>query len=818
MEKLLPENFLEYHLSVAFPNYVATRPKHIQTVFENFNILGLLKNLFSPYKRMTLSGKVSLEEKLTYNLISALVGAMARIGLIIAGILVTIFFIIFDLLSIPFYFIFPIIPFLKHSEEIERHITATDIKTKSIAAKLTKTQIYQALASMFDSEFQNLFTIFPDPTSLGIAVGEKTYETFLKLTKWQHLTDYLQTIGVKQDDFQTVVKYLYDYFYTPHPTKLVPLGEMLIFGYTNTLEKYGRELTKENHPPYYGKREILTKIEKTLTRPQNNNVLLTGEAGVGKHSTLDALASAIVKGQLPTLLDKRIVLLDIISLLATNKSTGTENANTQASAKSAFEAVLEEAKRAGNIILAIDDIDRISTNLEGRTDLSDVLTEVLTDNSLPIIGLAVSDNYNAFIHVNSNMDSLFERFEIDEPSHEELLTILVGHALTIFTKTRTATSLTAILEIIDKSNKLIVDKKQPEKSVLILEDAAAEARRQKAPQVTPALVDILLSEKTKTPVGTISQTEAQKLTDLENILHKRIVGQNEAIDQIAKAMRRARAELKNTKRPMGSFLFLGPTGVGKTETAKALARVYFGSRNDQNVSDSKLFGSDERMVRFDMTEFQGADALPRLIGNPNTKAPGQLTTKVRENPFGILLIDEFEKAAQDVQNLFLQILDEGNLTDAFGKKVSFSNIIVIATSNAAAEYIREEVEKNTPNLQKLLVDYVLKEGLFSPELINRFDATIVYHPLSGDEVIQVAYLMLQNLAKEIKQTKNITIEISPEVAQLVAQQGYVVAFGARPIRRLIQDKIEDQIAKLIISKKLGNGDTVPAQTLLGFLS
>jgi len=255
---------------------------------------------------------------------------------------------------------------------------------------------------------------------------------------------------------------------------------------------------------------------------------------------------------------------------------------------------------------------------------------------------------------------------------------------------------------------------------------------------------------------------------------------------------------------MGSFLFLGPTGVGKTETAKALAQVYFSDEN--------------RMVRFDMTEFQGADALSRLIGNTDNKTPGQLVTQVREQPFGILLIDEFEKAAKDVQNLFLQILDEGNLTDAFGKKTSFSNTIVIATSNAAAEFIREQVQQNTQDLPTVLMEYVLDKGLFSPELINRFDATIVYRPLTGEEVVQVSYLMLQSLAKDLKENKNITLEITPELAQIVAKQGYVAAFGARPLRRLIQDKIEDQIAQLMISKKLNNGDTVLAQTLLGFLS
>lgn len=807
MENNLPESFLSYHLTVAFPNYVKSRPQHIKEVLDNFNIFGLLKNLFSPYKRMTIVGRATLGEKLSYNLISILVGAMARIGLIIAGLLVVLFFIIFDLITIPLYLFFPVLSALEHSEKIMTVITTSDISKKTITKKLTKTKIYAALTTFFDADFQNLFTIFPDPQTLGVRAGQKTHEVFLELFKWSQLDTYLKKVGVKQQEFQTLVNYLYEYFYAEHPIKPTPLGEMLIFGYTNNLEKFGRELTKEKHPPYYGKKEILTKIEKVLTRPQNNNVLLIGEPGVGKHSVLEALSSAIVKGQLPTLRDKRIVLLDIIALLSTstkNRNQSDQAKNTAPDAQGIFEALLEEAKHAGNIVLAIDDVDRICTSTDGRTDLSEVLTTVLTDNSLPLLGLATVDNFNIYIRPNANMTSLFERIDVEEPQEIELMTILAGKALEIYQSQKIATSLPAILEIIDKSNKLMADKKQPEKSILILEDAIAQAKSQTLNQVTVEVVDTILSEKTKTPVGKITQTEAQKLTDLEQILHKRIVGQAEAIEQISKAMRRARADLKKTNRPMGSFLFLGPTGVGKTETAKALAQVYFGDEN--------------RMVRLDMTEFQGTDALTRLIGNPNTKAPGQLATQIRENPFGILLVDEFEKANKDVQNLFLQILDEGNLTDAFGKKVSFSNIIVIATSNAAAEYIREQVEAKATDLPKKLVDYVLNKGLFSPELINRFDAAVVYKPLTGEEVVQVAYLMLQNLARDLKENKNISLEITPDVAALVAKEGYVAAFGARPIRRLIQDKIEDQIAKLLISGKLNNGDTVPSQTLIGYLS
>ncbi len=795
----IPSSFLTYHFAIAWPNFIITRPAHIVSVLQNFNIGGLLANLFSPYKRMELTGKVSLGDKISFNLISRLIGAMVRFGLAIAGIIVTIFFVFFDFAAIFLYLVIPY-SYFNFAKLKSTYITENDLKnTNNFIKKITNTKLFQTLVTFLDPDFKNLVLTLPDPKTLGVSANQKAYEALITtLSSWPALKQYLEQKNIKPETFKLLVQYLNDYLDRPKITKIQPLGQMLIYGYTNILEKYGTELTNQSHPPTYGRKEMLGKIDKVLTRVQNNNVLLVGDPGVGKHSVLESLASAITRSELVNIQDKRLILLDLVALLSSSKNMGEIKGN--------FQQMLTEAKRAGNIIIAIDQIDRIATSQDGRTDLTEVITTILTDNSLPIIGLTTVDDFNNYVRTNANMMSLFERIDVEEPTNEELVTILVGKSISFSQKEKVDISLSAILEIIDKSNQLMADTHQPEKSILILEDAIAQAKRSKLKQLNVATVDEILSEKTKTPVGKITQNEAAKLTELETILHQRIVGQNEAIDEIAKAMRRARAELDKSAKPMGSFMFLGPTGVGKTETAKALAQSYFGDEN--------------RMVRFDMTEFQGADSLSRLIGNPATKAPGQLATQIREHPFGILLIDEFEKAGRDVQNLFLQILDEGNLTDAFGKKVSFSNIIVIATSNAAAEYIREEVENsiNLQDIQKKLINYVLEKGLFSPELVNRFDAVIVYKPLNRNEIVQVAYLMLTSFAKNLKETKNINLEITPDLAQMVAAKGYVVAFGARPIRRLIQDKIEDQIAKLLISQKIKNGDTIHAADLLKFLA
>jgi ATP-dependent Clp protease ATP-binding subunit ClpC len=795
----IPNSYLTYHFAVAWPNFVKSRPTHLAAVYQTFNLGGLILHLFTPYKRMELSGKVSLADKISFNLISRVVGALVRMGLLIAGILVTIFFLFFDFIAIFFYLIIPY-SYVNYAQIQNTHITTIDLKSNTaFIKKISSTKLFQTLSTFLDPDFKSLIQSLPDPKTLGVRENQKASEALtIILSSWPALKTYLEQKNIKQENFKLLVEYLDTYLDTPKIAKVQPLGQTLIYGYTNILEKYGTELTNLSHPPTYGRKEMLNKIDKILTRIQNNNVLLVGDPGVGKHSVLESLASAISKSELVNIQDKRLILLDLVALLSSSKNMGEIQGN--------FEQMLTEAKRAGNIIIAIDQIDRIATQNDGRTDLTQVITTILTDNSLPLIGLTTIDDFNNYIRTNSNLMSLFERVDVDEPKDDELITILVGKSIPFSQKEKVNISLSAILEIIDKSNHLMADKRQPEKSILILEDAIAQAKRNKLTQLTVETVDEILSEKTNTPVGKISQNEAAKLTELETTLHKRIVGQQEAIDEISKAMRRARAELDKSAKPMGSFMFLGPTGVGKTETAKALAESYFGDEN--------------RMVRFDMTEFQGEDSLSRLIGNPATKSPGQLATQIREHPFGILLIDEFEKAGRDVQNLFLQILDEGNLTDAFGKKVSFSNIIVIATSNAAAEFIREEVEKsvNLKDIQKTIIKHVLEKGLFSPELVNRFDAVVVYKPLSREEIVQVAYLMLMSFAKNLKETKNITLEITPDLAQLVATKGYVVAFGARPIRRLIQDKIEDEIAKLIIGEKIKNGDTLHTQELEKFLA
>ena len=794
----LPRDYFTYHFSYALPNYIKTRPDHIAQIAAFFNITNLLKNLFTPYRRLVLTKKTTLWDRVSFDLISIAVGAIVRLILIAAGLIVLGLFVIFDFISIAAYAI-PIFSMPGYTQKKQNTFYEDEIQDgQKFQAKITKSPYFLVISRFFEADFPKTLTTIGSPKEQGISASQSLPQMLSILSqKLPSLKNYLEKESIDQESFVTFLEYVKNYLDNPPRARVTPIGQFLAFGYTNTLDQFGEELTIKALPHYVVKIELLEKIESVLTRPRSNNVLLVGETGVGRHSTLESLASAVAKYELPKLKDKRLILLDTVALLGSSSNIVEIKAN--------FESLLLEAKHAGNIILAIDEIDRISSPLENHVDLSEVINAVLNDNSMPIIGITTTEAYSKFVRPNSEMTSLFEKLDIEEPTKLEVLSILVGKALDLYNRKGIATTLTALLEIAEKSGEIPDDRHQPEKSIIVLEDAQASAEKDKRRLVDVEIVDDTLAKISKIPIGKIKETEKEKLKDLEGFLHKRIVGQDEAIVEISKAMRRARSGIETARKTMGSFLFLGPTGVGKTETAKALCEAYF--------------GPESKMVRLDMTEYQGGDALERLIGNSESKAPGQLASLIRQNPYGVLLLDEFEKSNPQVQNLFLQIIDEGHLTDAFGRKVAFTNIITIATSNAGAEFIREEVEKGpSADLAKKVIDYVLSKNLFSPELLNRFDATVVYKPLTAPEVTQVAKLMLINLAQNLKETKNITLEITDNLAQAVAQKGFNPTFGARPIRRLIADKIEDGIAKLVISEQIKNGGTITSTTLAGFLS
>lgn len=798
----MDSNLITWHYSYGVPLYLKRQRELLKNLLDFFNFADLIMHLFTPYKRMVASPKTTLTERLSFYFTSIFVGFWVRTILILTGFIAILAFLVFDLLYSLLYSIIPFFSIPSYIKYKNSKVFNLDLNNPAVFyQKLKNNIVFTDLANFFDNSFPNLFEHLPPLTQFGVKVDDDIAQTLLAIfQKWPYIEKYLEVNGIKSKNFELLLQFLKDHYENPPKLKPKPIGQTLAFGYTNTLDQFGADLTLKKLTNTVIRKDTLAQIEKILLRPQNNNILLVGDPGVGRHTVLENLASAIQRELVPGLLGRRIFLLDTVALAGSSQSLIEVRKN--------FEDVLMEAKNAGNIILAIDHIDRIVTASAQRSDLSEVVVSILADNLLPIIGISTTEDFNKFIRPNTSVNERFERVDIKETTPEETLQVLFGKSLEFAQKESVFTMLNALVEIVEKSNRLISDKFQPEKSILLLIDAIAEAKSQKIGKIHPLLVDQIIAVKTKTPVGKISATEAQKLTDLEQILHIRIVDQDEAISAIARAMRRARAGIEVGTHPIGSFLFLGPTGVGKTETAKALAESYFGSEN--------------RMVRIDMSEFNSQDSVKRLIGDVQNETPGHLTTLIRENPYTLLLVDEFEKAAPAVLNLFLQILDEGFLTDGFGKKVSFDNIIIIATSNAGAEYIREILQRSLlgsgESLSVKVLNYVLEKGLFSPELINRFDGVVVYKPLTQNQIVAVTELMLKKLADQIKETKNINLEISSGLAVKIAHLSFDQTLGARPIRRFIADKIEDGIAKMIIDGTLKSGSTIPAATLLKFVS
>lgn len=645
---------------------------------------------------------------------------------------------------------------------------------------------------------------------------------------------------------------------------------------TPSLDEFGRDLTLAAQElrldPVVGREKEIERVIQILARRTKNNPVLLGEPGVGKTAVAEGLAIRIVNAEVPDILDgKKVIQLDMGLLVAGTKYRGEFEER--------LKKIMDEIRQAGNIILVIDEMHTLigAGAAEGAIDAANILKPALSRGEIQVIGATTSDEYRKYIEKDPALERRFQPVMIDEPSIDESIEIIKGLKPKYEEHHKLIISDDAIVAAVKMSSKYINDRFLPDKAIDVIDEASSKVRLKASnlcpeakelekqlkslikekedairnqefetasqlrddeadlrdrirdvsakwrdeheankPTVTAENVAEVVAMMTGVPVTKLTEGESERLLKLEETLHKRVIGQNDAIVAISKAIRRARVGLKAPNRPIGSFIFCGPTGVGKTELAKALAEAMFGSENN--------------MIRVDMSEFMEKHSTAKLIGSPpgyvGYDDGGHLSELVRKKPYSVVLFDEIEKAHPDVFNIMLQILDDGRLTDSKGRHISFKNTVIIMTSNVGASMITNTsklgfttAEDESKSKYEKLKDTVSEEmkKAFRPEFLNRIDETIVFSHLSKEEIRQIVDLMLKDLFKRLAE-KELNIEVSDEVKDHLAECGYSEAYGARPLRRLIQRKMEDSLAEEILSGKYVKGDTIKVTLVDGKIS
>lgn len=518
-------------------------------------------------------------------------------------------------------------------------------------------------------------------------------------------------------------------------------------------------------------------------------VLLVGFPGVGKRSIAEGLAARMASEEVPQMLqDKRFVELTIPSLVGSSAGQGE--------LEQRLVRILNEVIRSGNIVLFIDNIHTLvglSSQGAENLDVTDMITQTLERYAIPIV--ATTDPLEFRQHIEpSALMSVMQKVAVDEVDMQGAILILEGKSSSIEYKYHILFTYSAISKAVELAHRYMHEQYLPEKALVLLEEVASfvASARGKDSWVTSEDVATIVSQRSHIPVTQVTEEESEKLIHLEERMHQRIVGQEEAVHQVSSALRRARAELRDQRRPIANFLFLGPTGVGKTELAKTVADVYFGNEDD--------------MIRLDMSEYQDSSSLYRLLGSPQSNSGGYLTDAVRTQPFSLILLDELEKAHPDILNVFLQVMDDGRLTDSVGRTIDFTNTILIATSNAGSNYIQDSIrqQKTIEQIHAGLINEELR-NYFRPEFLNRFDAVIVFKPLQMKEIIQIVHLLLTQVAQRLE-SKGIKFEASEEAVEELASIGFDPVFGARPLRRTIQERVDNALADSLLAGKISRRD------------
>lgn len=547
-----------------------------------------------------------------------------------------------------------------------------------------------------------------------------------------------------------------------------------------------REAAKGGFGDFVGRVAALNQVVSILSQTTDRNVLLVGKAGTGKSALVKYLAKMIVRGEAPeSLATKRLVSLDLSRLLS--------GASTQGALAEKVKNVFEEVKFSQNIIIFVDEIHNLGTGDAGNElNVSSLLLPYLESGEFQFIGSTEPDNYARIIEKNTSFARIFHKVTLEEATPEETMQIVQQRAIDLARYKKIQLTYLAMKQIVTLSDKYIHDRMMPDAALSLMDECQTKA---KDGWITTGTVKEVVSADVKVPVLEVNNDKKDLLLHLEGVLKERFVGQEEAVKQVASTLRRSATSVREEGRPIGSFLFVGPSGVGKTELAKTLAAVYF----DQDP-----------FIQFDMSEYQSPESVNRLLGT--TENPGELTEAVKNRPYALLLLDEFEKANPQILTLFLQVLEEGRLTDASGRQTDFTNTIIIATSNAGSLVIAEGIKAGEPfeGIKLKVHDELLK--MFKPELVNRFDDCVIFTPLDKKSLEQIVRLKLTELTERMKK-QGYMIEFSPDIISTLVEKGYDPLLGARPLRRLIQDTLESKLSVMILEGKLPKGQIITIPTL-----
>jgi ATP-dependent Clp protease ATP-binding subunit ClpA len=813
-------NFFSWYYSVGLKNLIQAIQNLLEFIPRFFSLRLFSQTLFQPWHRdVSLKNweGVDLAKSLTnliWNLSSRVIGAGVRLLTILVGLFSYILIFIFGIIFAFFYFVWPALFILAIVFLSAQLVFLGFLVFFSALIILGISYIhYQTFnhiryRQMNIQQLNQLKWFYRIYERLGIARESIPVETF---NNYEEFKKILFQLNVSVEECEKIIAWEIDRqlerenkkrFFSKEKLKIIrPLGLCWQFGYTPHLNKFAQDLTEKDRSsysqfPFFGYQEEINLLEKIIGREQENNAVVVGVPGSGRRMLIHEFARRIRMGEYDQtkFINRRVLICDFSEIIS---KLGDTNLNPENFIHNLF----HEAGYAGNVILVIENFEKYLQIGNRSFSFVDLINKYAPLPTVQIIGITTESAFSEAVNPNKMLMRNFEVIHLDEMSEEDTLQVLFNY---FYGKKHTPFTFQSLRQIILDSGRYANQTPLPLRAINLgnevlafwLKNNQTKKSENFSPFITEEIVDQVMSQKTGIPIGKISAIEQDKLLSLEENFHRRIVGQNKAVQSVAEAVRRMRSGIGNQNKPAGSFLFLGPTGVGKTEMAKVLAEQYF--------------GDEKKVIRIDMSEFQGEKALDRLLGSKELNQQGILSKTVKEHPYALLLLDEIEKAEKKVLDIFLQILDEGFVHDSFGIKLHFQTMIIIATSNAGALKIRQLMAdgKNLNQAEEEILNEITEQQIFRPEFIARFDEVIIFHPLGEEDIPLIVNILLQKFAERFKAEKQIEISFGQGVVEEIIKQGFDKNFGARSLIRYIQNNITDILAKKIIQGNLQRGDSL----------